>query len=464
MANTAVIKKSSKSTSMKKVAIVTLLGGAVEWYCFLLYGQAAGTIFNKVFFSGVSDPYAAQILSYLSFAIGYLARPFGAMFFGNYGDKLGRKFTVIASLAFMGVSTFAIGLIPSYENIGIAAPILLQVFRLTQCFGMGGKWGGGILMAFENADPKERAFYAAIPQMGLPVGLAFASLLLAIPSRLLPESAFLSYGWRISFMVSAFLIVLIMYIRINIMETDDFSKAQAKVKEKEKEEKKTAMPLVQMFKNYWKTLLLGIGTRWIDGVFYNVFAVFTLSYATQQLGVPQSLMYTINIIFALTAIPFIFMAGKLADKWGKGRLFCISSIACGLVAIPGLKIIQNSGGNPVVITLVIILGWSIFYSGIWGVLGSLWAQLFETEVRYSGISFVYHAPSFLVAGIVPTICTYLLKVSNGNVMVIGVFVAFVAVVSTVCGIILQRRHDQAEKLTEKNRDIRTEVRVASIED
>lgn len=420
---------------------MTLLGGAVEWYCFLLYGQAAGTVFNKVFFSGVSDPYSAQILSYISFAIGYLARPFGAMFFGNYGDKLGRKFTVIASLGFMGVSTFAIGWIPSYDKIGVAAPILLQVFRLTQCFGMGGKWGGGILMAFENADPKERAFYAAIPQMGLPVGLALASFLLAVPSYFLPENVFLNYGWRVSFMVSAVLIVLIMYIRLNIMETKDFSEAQEKVKQKEEEEKKMAMPLLEMFRNYWKTLLLGIGTRWIDGVFYNVFAVFTLSYATQQLGVSQSVMYGINIIFALVSMPFVLKAGKLADRWGKGRLFCLSSIACGIVAVPGLLLIQYSGGNPLIITLVIIVGWSICYAGIWGVLGSLWAQLFETEVRYSGISFVYHAPSFLVAGIVPSLCTYFLKISNGSVMVIGIFVVFVSIVSTACGYIMQKRHD-----------------------
>lgn len=437
----------NQSASLKKVALVTLLGGAVEWYCFLLYGQAAGTVFNKVFFSGVSDPYSAQILSYISFAIGYLARPFGAMFFGNYGDKLGRKFTVIASLGFMGVSTFAIGWIPSYDKIGVAAPILLQVFRLTQCFGMGGKWGGGILMAFENADPKERAFYAAIPQMGLPVGLALASFLLAVPSYFLPESAFLNYGWRVSFMVSAVLIVLIMYIRLNIMETKDFSEAQEKVKQKEQEEKKMAMPLLEMFRNYWKTLLLGIGTRWIDGVFYNVFAVFTLSYATQQLGVSQSVMYGINIIFALVSMPFVLKAGKLADKWGKGRLFCLSSIACGIVAVPGLLLIQYSGGNPLIITLVIIVGWSICYAGIWGVLGSLWAQLFETEVRYSGISFVYHAPSFLVAGIVPSLCTYFLKISNGSVMIIGIFVVFVSIVSTICGYIMQKRHDKAWKKT-----------------
>ncbi len=437
-------KLDSTTKSMRNVAIITLIGGAVEWYCFLLFGQASGTVFSEVFFSGVSDPSAALILSYLTFAVGYLARPFGAMFFGNYGDKLGRKFIVILSLVLMGGSTFAIAFIPSYDEIGIAAPILLQIFRLIQCFGLGGKWGGGILLAFENAEPKKRAFYAAIPQMGLPVGLVTASLLLAIPSYLLGEQAFLDYGWRISFAASAILIVVIIIIRLRIMETKDFMEAQSKAREKELTEKKTAMPLMVMFKNYWKTVLLGIGTRWIDGVFYNVFAVFTLSYATKYLGVPQSYMYLVNAIVALIAIPFVLGAGKLADKVGKGKLFVISSIGCAITAIPALTIIENSNGNIIVITAVIIFTWSVIYSGIWGVLGSLWAQLFETEVRYSGISFVYHAPSFLVAGIVPTISTALFTM-HGNLTSLGIFVTFVAIVSALCGYVLQYRHDKKQK-------------------
>jgi len=231
---------------------------------------------------------------------------------------------------------------------------------------------------------------------------------------------------------------------LNVMETEDFIKAQEKAKKAEQEEKKQAMPLLVMFRKYWVTLLLGSGTRWIDGTFYNVFAVFTLSYATQQLGVSQRAMYVVNIVFALVLVPFVFICGKLADKIGKGKMFCISAIACGVIAIPGLKIIELSGGNPVVIALVIIAGWSICYSGVWATLGSLWSQLFETEVRYSGISFVYHAPSFLVAGIVPGLCTYLLQLNNGNPFYIGVFVVFVAIVSTLCGVVLQKRHDNRE--------------------
>ncbi len=437
-----------KTKSMKNVALVTLLGGAVEWYCFLLYGQAAGTVFSGVFFSGISNPTSALIMSYLTFAIGYLARPFGAMFFGNFGDKMGRKLTVVLSLVLMGGSTFAIAFLPSYAEIGVAAPILLQVFRLIQCFGLGGKWGGGILMAFENADPKKRAFYAAIPQMGLPLGLTFASLLLAIPAHFMTHDAFLNFGWRISFAASAILIVLIVIIRLHIMETDDFVEAQEKAKEAQEAEKKTAIPLVEMFRKYWKTVCLGIGTRWVDGVFYNVFAVFTLTYATTYLGVPSSSMFFVNAIFAACAIPFTLLFGKLADKIGKGKMFVIASICCGVVAIPGLLLLENSGGNLVLILGIIIVTWSIIYAGIWGVLGSLWAQLFETEVRYSGISFVYHAPSFLVAGIVPMICTALLD-STGGLLSVGIFVTFVCAVSAVCGYILQYRHDKkvaADKL------------------
>lgn len=439
-----------KLTSLQKVSFATLISAGVEWYCFLLYGMAAGTVFNKIFFPSNIDPYMGQILAYLSFAIGYLARPFGAMFFGNYGDKLGRKFTVIASLALMGVSTFAIGCIPNYSQIGIWAPVLLQFFRLTQCFGLGGKWGGGILMTFENADPKERAFYASIPQLGLPLGLVTASLILAGSSNFFSQEFFLTYGWRIAFLVSAILMVIIMYIRFNIMETDDFIAAQEKAKVLEKTEKAKAMPLAQVFKSHSLTILLGIGTRWIDGVFYNVFAVFTLSYATAQLGVSDFTMFIVNIVFAIASMPFVLLSGKIADKIGKGKMYVYSTLACALFAIPGMQIIAASKGNPFIIGGVIIVGWSIFYSGIWGVLGSLWAQLFEPEVRYTGISFVYHAPSFFVAGIVPMISTYLLKVNNGNPILIGYFVTIVGLISAFCGYTLQKRYDRRVEEERKN--------------
>ena len=434
-----------KMTSLQKVSLATLMSSSVEWYCFLLYGLAAGTVFSKIFYPPDTDPYTAQILAYLTFAIGYLARPFGAMFFGYYGDKIGRKFTVIASLCLMGGATFAIAFIPDYSQIGIWAPISLLVLRLFQCFGLGGKWGGGILMTFENADPKERAFYASIPQLGLPVGLFLASLIMGVMTYHLPEQEFLKWGWRIAFGVSASLIVIIMYIRLHIMETKDFMDAQDKAKEMEQEEKSKSLPLVEVFRRYPLSILYGIGTRWVDGTFYNVFAVFMVSYCVQELGVSEYHMFLVNIAFALASMPFILFFGKVADKIGKAKTFTYASLACAAFTFPGLYAIQGSGGNPFVIAIVLILGWSIIYSGLWGVLGSLWAQLFEPEIRYTGISFVYHAPSFFVAGIVPGLSTYLLKLGGGDIIYVAIFTTAVSLFSAWCAYQLKVRHDKYEK-------------------
>ncbi|MDR2481734.1 MAG: MFS transporter [Spirochaetaceae bacterium] len=434
-------KKNDQTNSMRTVAIVTLLGGTVEWYCFLLFGLASGLVNARLFTDPNWTDYTKQSVAWIIFALGYIARPFGAMFFGNTGDKLGRKFTVIASLMFMGVSTFIIGCLPVFESAGIWAIVLLQFFRLTQCFGLGGKWGGGILMAFENADPKKRGFYAAIPQAGLPVGLALAGLFCYIPYKFWGDS-FWTIGWRIPFWAAIVLVFLIMYIRLNIMETKDFQQAQRKAAEKEAEEKKTAVPLKEMFRKYWKTILLGIGTRWVDGTMYNVAAVWSLSYLTRKVGLDTGTSLLINIAFAVCGVPMIFLAGKLADKWGKVKVYMTGAILCAVWAVPGLYVIECFGKNIIITLMVIILGWSIFYAGIWGTLGSLWAQLFETEVRYSGISFVYHAPSVFVAGIVPFIANFLSHKADGGTLYIGIFTAFVCIVSAWCGYVLQKRHDE----------------------
>jgi MFS family permease len=439
-----------QTNSMRKVAIVTLLGGTVEWYCFLLFGLASGLINARLFTDPSWSEFTKQSVAWIVFALGYIARPFGAMFFGNIGDKLGRKFTVIVSLVFMGASTFIIGCLPVFSQIGIYSIILLQFFRLTQCFGLGGKWGGGILMAFENADPKKRGFYAAIPQAGLPIGLALAGVLCYLPYKFWNHS-FWSVGWRIPFWLSILMIFLVMYIRLRIMETNDFKEAQKKAAKMELKEKQSAMPLKIMFKKYWKTILLGMGTRWIDGTMYNVAAVWSLSYLTKALdkgghiGMDIGTSYLINIAFALVSIPFIFFAGHLADKIGKVKVYIWGALLSGLWAIPGLELIQHKGANPWLTLIIIIVGWSVFYSGIWGTLGSLWSTLFPTEVRYSGISFVYHAPSVLVAGIVPYIANTLQQVNNGGTLYIAIFVLFVSFVSAFCGWRLKVNYDKQHR-------------------
>ena len=406
--------------SLRKIAAVTLFESAVQWYCFLLYGTAAGTVFAKVFFSQSGDGTTALILSYMSFAIGYIAGPFGAVFFGHIGDRKGRKVTMYASLLMMGISTSIIGILPSAATAGIWVVVVLQLMRLLQCFGRGGTWGGGILMAFENVPENKRAFYAAIPQIGLPIGFGLSSILIAVPTLVLPEEIFFNWGWRIPFLSAIILTLIVVYLKGITMETEDFKKAQAKLEAQEAEGKKQKVGFIPMVKGYWKTLLLGCGTRWVDGTFYNIFIVWILSYCIGWLGMPLIQTYIITIVACVFKIPFTLFGGWCAQKLAMTR-------------------------NLFVTIMGVVLGWSIAYNLIWAVISGLWSSYFETEVRYSGISFVYHVPSFLVAGLVPTICTLLIDYGKGDTIYVGIYSTIVALISVACAIALKYRHDRGMK-------------------
>lgn len=426
----------------KKIVAITLFESMVQWYCFLLYGTAAGIVFSKLFFIGLGNEKTALILSYLSFAIGYIAGPFGAIFFGNFGDKKGRKATMYASLLMMGISTFIIGVLPTAQTAGIWVVIVLQLMRLGQCFGRGGTWGGGILMAYENVPENKRAFFSAIPQLGLPLGLAFSTLLLVIPNLLLSEEAFFSWGWRIPFLTALILTIIVAKSKGKVMETEDYKKAQAKLEQAEREGKKTKLGFIPMVKNYWVTLLLGCGTRWIDGTFYNVFLVWIISYCVGWLNMSLISIYLIIIAVCIFKLPFILFGGWCAQKLGNVHTFVIASLAASITTIPALKIIEHSNNNVIIITLAIVIGWAIPYNMIWAVISSLWSSCFETEVRYSGISFVYHVPSFLVAGLVPTICTLLINYGQGNTFYVGLYTSIVGIISALCAYLLKKRQKQ----------------------
>lgn len=433
-----------EKTSFSKIASITLFESAVQWYCFLLYGTAAGTVFNIVFFSVTGDKNTALILSYMSFAIGYIAGPFGAVFFGHIGDKKGRKFTMVASLLVMGISTFIMGLLPAAATAGVGAAIVLQILRLAQCFGRGGTWGGSILMAYENVPEKKRSFYSAIPQIGLPVGFGISSIVIAVPSVMMNKDVFYSIGWRIPFLFAIVLTIIVIILKGKMMETDDFKKAQAKLEAQEAEGKQQKVGFVPMVKGYWKTLLLGCGTRWVDGTFYNIFIVWILSYCMIWLHMPLYQTYIITIVACVFKIPFTLFGGWVASKLGNTKTFVIGAIASAALSIPTLKIIEFSRGNLLITIICIVLGWSAAYSLIWAVLGSLWSSYFPTEVRYSGISFVYHVPSFIVAGLVPTICTLLINYGHGDTIWVGLYSTIIALISAWCAIVLKKRYEMGK--------------------
>lgn len=282
---------------IRTVALASLLGATIEWYDFFLYGVVAGIVFNKLYFP-TDDPFIGTLLAYSTFAIGYLARPFGAFVFGHFGDKIGRKSMLVLTMLIMGIATIGIGLVPTYAQIGIAAPIILQTFRLMQGLGLGGEWGGSVLMTYEYASKRQRAFYASIPQMGLATGLCLSSGVVALLSASLTDQQFLEWGWRIAFLISVVLVGVALYIRLHILETPDFQKAKDSGKTADK-----TLPIVKVCRNHPGNIALGVGARWIDGVFFNVLAVFVISYLVQYISIERTQALTIVMIAALLMCP-----------------------------------------------------------------------------------------------------------------------------------------------------------------
>ena len=422
---------------LRKVVLASLLGATIEWYDFFLYGVVAGIVFNKMYFP-TSDPFMGTILAYSTFAIGYLARPLGGFVFGHFGDKLGRKSMLVLTLLIMGLATIGIGLVPTYAQIGIAAPIILQTLRLCQGLGLGGEWGGAVLMTYEYASKRERAFYASIPQMGLATGLCLSSGMVALLSWLLTNEQFMVWGWRVAFLVSVVLVGIALYIRLNILETPDFQKAKDSGHTQRK-----SLPIVRVCKQYPGNIALGVGARWIDGVFFNVLAVFVITYLVQYVNVPRTQALTLVMIAALIMCPFILLGGRLADRFGRGRIYGLASIACGLSIFPSFWLMESSGGNILLVALAIIIPLSVFYAGVFGPEAALFSDLFPADVRYTGISIVYQFPGFLVAGIVPGLCTALLQWNDGNPLYVCLFVLVAAATSAVSAFIIQRRHNAA---------------------
>jgi hypothetical protein len=263
-------------TAVRRVVAASLIGATIEWYDFFLYGVVAGIVFNKLYFPG-SDPLVSTMLAYGTFAVGFLSRPIGGVIFGHFGDKLGRKAMLVMTLTIMGVATVLIGCIPTYEQIGVWAPITLLALRIAQGIGLGGEWGGAVLMAFEYAPKEKRGLYASIPQIGLALGLCGASGMVALLSYLLTDAQFLAWGWRVAFILSIVLVAVGMYIRLNVMETPEFSKVK-------KEGAEVKLPIKEVLVNYPGNVLAGMGARYIDGVFFNIFGVFSIAYLTQTLN------------------------------------------------------------------------------------------------------------------------------------------------------------------------------------
>jgi MFS transporter, MHS family, shikimate and dehydroshikimate transport protein len=406
-----------QEVSPRKVAFASSVGATIEWYDFFIFGTAAGLVFNQLFFTNL-DPITGTLVAYLTFAVGFVARPVGSVIFGHYGDRIGRKTMLILTLFIMGVATFIIGLLPTYEQIGIWAPILLVVMRIFQGIGIGGEYGGAVLMAVEYAPEGRRGFYGSWPQAGVPAGLLLGTAAFGLLS-LLPNEQFLAWGWRIAFLASIVLVGIGMYIRLQILETPAFTR----VRETQEEAR---IPFTELLRTQPKELILGMGLRWVEGLVFNAYGVFAISYIVSQLELTRStalIGVTIASAFGVVLVPIY---GLLSDRLGRRAVYSAGAALFGLFAFPSFLLINTR--EPVLIWLSIVVALGLIYPAIYAPLAAWWSELFDTRVRYTGVGSVYQFSGIFASGLTPTIATLLLGFAGGEPWL---FVGYMIVVTAI---------------------------------
>ncbi|MEW5977011.1 MAG: MFS transporter [Acidobacteriota bacterium] len=411
-----------KQESMGRVLIACLIGATIEWYDFFLYGTSAALVFNKLFFPHFS-PLAGTLSAFGTFAVGFVARPVGGLVFGHYGDRLGRKTMLVYSLILMGTATFAIGLLPTYETAGVIAPVLLVVMRFVQGLGIGGEWGGAVLMAVEHSSGGKRGFHGSWPQMGVPAGLLLSTTVFALFSNHLTEEAFLSWGWRVPFLLSIVLIAVGLFVRMRILETPAFQKLKESGAE-------SRQPAIEAVTTHRRSILLVLGMRFAEnGVFY-IQSVFVLSYGQDYLGVPRNSMLTGVLLASVIGLVAIPAFGALSDRIGRRPVYLGGALFLLFFAFPFFWLIETRSDG--FIWLAIILSVNLGHDAMYGPQAAFFSELFGTRVRYTGASLGYQASSVLAGGLAPLIATALLaSLGTWAVASYVVVMALITVVSTL---------------------------------
>ena len=409
----------SSHAPIRRVAIASFIGTTIEWYDFFLYGTASALIFNKLFFPNY-DPLTGTLASFGTYAVGFAARPIGGIVCGHFGDKIGRKSMLILTLLIMGIATFLIGCLPTYNQIGIWAPILLVVLRVAQGFGVGGEWGGAVLMAVEHAPSGRRGFYGSWPQIGVPAGLLLSTVMFGQISKL-PEQALLSWGWRVAFLVSIALVAVGLFIRLAVVEPPVF----ARLKESGAGAR---LPILDAVRHHPKNVLLAMGARLAENGAFYLYTVFVLTYATQpKIGFTSSLVLKAISIAAVIDLFAIPVFGALSDWAGRRPVYLFGAIFTGLFAFPFFWLIETSSTGLMV--LAIILALVIGHAAMYGPQASFFSELFGTRVRYSGASLGYQLSSVIAGGLSPLIATGLLR-RYGASWPIALFIIGMAAVTT----------------------------------
>ena len=409
----------------RRVAIASAVGATIEWYDFFLYGTAAGLVFDRLYFNGLDGP-AARFAAFATFAVGFLARPVGGLVFGHFGDRVGRKKMLLMTLVIMGVGTAAIGLLPSYDSIGIWAPVALVVLRVLQGIGVGGEYGGAVLLAVEYAPAGRRGFFGSFAHIGVPGGLLLASGAFSVAS-LLPDEAFLAWGWRACFLVSVVLLAIGAYIRLSVMETPAFARVlEAK--------EISALPLRDLLVAQPRALLLGMGTRFVEGFTFNFFSVFLLAYVVTDLGLPKSWALNGILVGAALGVVLVPVAGALSDRIGRKPVFRAGAWAALLLSFPVAALVQSESRLAIFAALVAGLG--LVYGTVYGPLAAFWSELFDTRFRYTALSTLYQVSGVVASGLTPLIAAWLVVQAGGSLWWCAAYNVAVAATSLVCARLL----------------------------
>jgi len=382
-----------------KVALASLIGTSIEWYDYFLYGTAAALVFNKLFFPSY-DPIVGTLLAFATFSLGFIARPVGGIVFGHYGDRIGRKKMLYLTLMIMGLATACIGLLPTYGQIGIWAPILLVTMRLCQGFGLGGEWGGAVLMAVEHAPANRRGFYGSWPQLGAFVGLLLSTIVFRAVSKM-AEADFLSWGWRVPFLASFLLVIVGIWIRMTIAESPVFLALKDAPKA-------TKMPIVEALTKHPKNIIIAMGVRFAENGLFYVFTVFSLTYISTYLKVPRVVGLNGLLWAAFIGIFTCAGWGALSDKLGRRPVYMYGAIACGVLAFPFFWMLGTK--DPTIISLAIVIPVCLGHAAMYGPQASFLSEMFSARVRYSGASFGYQLASIFAGGLSPLVATWLLAV------------------------------------------------------